>query len=50
MTDGTGPLVGDRAPSFRLRKTFEEKVALDELLERHHPLLLAFYVFDFGSV
>ena len=50
MTDGTGPRVGDRAPSFRLRKTFEEKVSLDELLEGHHPLLLAFYVFDFGSV
>jgi hypothetical protein len=50
MTDATGPGVGDRAPSFRLRKTFERKVALEDLLEGHRPLLLAFYVFDFGSV
>ena len=45
----TGPGVGDPAPPFRLRKTFEEKVSLEELLERG-PLLLAYYVFDFGSV
>lgn len=45
----TGPGVGDPAPPFRLRKTFEEKVSLEELLEGG-PLLLAFYVFDFGSV
>jgi peroxiredoxin len=50
MTETTGPRVGDRAPSFRLRKTFEEKVALEDLLEGRRPLLLAFYVFDFGSV
>jgi peroxiredoxin len=50
MTERTGPGVGDVAPSFRLRKTFEEKVSLNDLLEGHHPLLLAFYVFDFGSV
>ena len=50
MTDTTGPGVGDRAPSFELRKTFEEKVSLEDLLEGHRPLLLAFYVFDFGSV
>jgi peroxiredoxin len=50
MTDATGPGIGDRAPSFTLRKTFEEKVSLEELLEGHRPLLLAFYVFDFGSV
>jgi peroxiredoxin len=47
MTDRPG--VGDRAPSFTLRKSFEEKLSLDQLLERG-PLLLAFYVFDFGSV
>ena len=41
--------VGTRAPSFRLRKTFDEKIALEDLLARG-PLLLAFYVFDFGSV
>ena len=45
----TGPGVGDAAPPFRLRKTFDEKVSLAELLEGG-PLLLAFYVFDFGSV
>jgi peroxiredoxin len=50
MTEATGPDVGDSAPSFSLRRTFEEKVSLDELLAGHRPLLLAFYVFDFGSV
>jgi len=50
MTERTGPVVGDAAPSFHLRKTFEEKVSLEDLLEGRHPLLLAFYVFDFGSV
>ena len=50
MTDAAGLGVGDRAPSFELRKTFEEKVSLEELLEGHRPLLLAFYIFDFGSV
>ena len=50
MTEATAPGVGDRAPSFELRKTFEEKVSHDELLAGHRPLLLAFYVFDFGSV
>ena len=50
MNDATGSGVGDRAPSFELRKTFEEKVSLENLLEGHRPLLLAFYVFDFGSV
>lgn len=44
------PGVGDAAPRFRLRKTFEERVSLDDLLEGGRPLLLAFYVFDFGSV
>ncbi len=50
MTDENGPGVGDAAPSFRLRKTFEEKISLEELLEGGRSLLLAFYVFDFGSV
>jgi peroxiredoxin len=49
MDDAGRPGVGDRAPSFSLRKTFEEKISLEHLLERG-PLLLAFYVFDFGSV
>ncbi|HSJ51387.1 MAG TPA: hypothetical protein VLA90_08895 [Actinomycetota bacterium] len=39
--------VGDRAPEFALRRTFEETVSLSELLSRG-PLLLVFYVFDFG--
>jgi peroxiredoxin len=49
MTEARRPGVGDRAPAFTLRRTFEEKISLDHLLE-HGPLLLAFYVFDFGSV
>lgn len=43
------PGIGDRAPAFRLRRTFEESVGLPNLLERG-PLLLGFYVFDFGPV
>lgn len=50
MTDAGRPGVGDPAPPFRLRRTFEEKVSLEDLLEGGRPLLLAFYVFDFGSV
>lgn len=44
-----GPGPGDRAPFFRLRRTFEQEVSLDELL-RQGPCLLVFYVFDFGHV
>jgi peroxiredoxin len=44
-TTPLGP--GDRAPSFALRRTFEETVDLDDLLGSG-PVLLAFYVFDFG--
>jgi peroxiredoxin len=50
MTDADRPGVGDPAPRFDLRRTFEEKISLDDLLEGGRPLLLAFYVFDFGSV
>ena len=50
MAEGDLPGIGDPAPRFDLRRTFEEKVSLDDLLEGHRPLLLAFYVFDFGSV
>ena len=46
---GGAPGVGDAAPAFELRRTFEESVRLHDLLERG-PVLLAFYVFDFGSV
>jgi peroxiredoxin len=49
MTDAGRPGVGDRAPTFTLRRTFEEKISLEHLLGQG-PLLLAFYVFDFGSV
>jgi len=49
-TRTTGSLgVGDRAPEFELRRTFEESITLRDLLERG-PVLIAFYVFDFGSV
>lgn len=41
--------VGDRAPGFTLRRTFDEHVSLDDLLETG-PVLLVFYVFDFGHV
>ena len=37
-----------RAPDFTLRRTFEESVSLAELLARG-PVLLHFYVFDFGN-
>lgn len=43
------PGVGDAAPPFELRRTFEEIVRLRDLLGRG-SVLLAFYVFDFGSV
>lgn len=39
--------VGDRAPRFTLRRTFEEDMSLDQLLAEG-PCLLVFYVFDFG--
>jgi peroxiredoxin len=47
--DLPGPFVGDLAPSFRLRQTFEQEVALADHL-RQGPVVLAFYVFDFGNV
>jgi peroxiredoxin len=49
MARSDAPGVGDRAPEFRLRRSFEESVALSDLLA-DGPLLLAFYVFDFGPV
>jgi peroxiredoxin len=50
--DETGPGrpgVGESAPDFNLRRTFEESVHLGTLLG-HGPVVLAFYVFDFGHV
>ena len=43
------PGVGDRAPDFTLRHTFTEQVTLADRWPRG-PVVLAFYVFDFGSV
>ena len=43
------PGVGDRAPDFTLRHTFTEQVTLANRWPRG-PVVLAFYVFDFGSV
>jgi peroxiredoxin len=40
--------VGERAPDFRLRHTFEADVGLAETRARG-PVVLVFYVFDFGS-
>ena len=39
--------VGDHAPDFTLRRTFDESVSLAALRERG-PVLVHFYVFDFG--
>jgi hypothetical protein len=41
--------VGDEAPDFTLRHTFEHDVTLSEWTASG-PVILAFYVFDFGSV
>lgn len=41
--------VGDRAPDFELRRTFDESVHLAELLERG-PVVVHFYVFDYGGI
>lgn len=41
--------VGATAPRFRLRRTFEEDVALDDLLSRG-SVVVALYVFDFGDI
>jgi peroxiredoxin len=44
-----GPQVGDTAPDFTLPRTFEESITLSDLLESG-PVLLHFYVFDFGAI
>jgi peroxiredoxin len=49
MADVPGPGVGASAPEFFLRRTFEESIGLSNLVAGG-PLLLAFYVFDFGPV
>lgn len=47
--DGSVPQVGDIAPDFSLRRTFDETVSLGDLV-LGGPALLVFYVFDFGHV
>lgn len=46
---GSGPDVGDPAPDLTLRHTFDREVTLSDAWAAG-PLVLAFYVFDFGSV
>ena len=46
---GANPGDGSAAPDFTLRHTFEREVNLRTAL-RAGPVLLAFYVFDFGSI
>ena len=41
--------VGDTAPDFTLRRTFDESVRLRDLLQRG-PVVVHFYVFDYGSI
>lgn len=43
------PLVGDTVPDFTLRRTFEESIGLADLRSRG-PVVVAFYVFDFGNL
>lgn len=43
------PTVGETIPDFTLRRTFEESISLSEL-RRRGPVVMAFYVFDFGNV
>ncbi len=46
----SGPLpIGALAPDFTLRRTFEEMVSLSDLLTRG-PVVVVFYVFDFGNI
>lgn len=41
--------VGDQAPGFTLRHTFDRDVGLHERLAQG-PVVLCFYVFDFGNL
>jgi peroxiredoxin len=50
MTSSQGTVeIGDRAPGFTLRHTFETSVSLEATLRRG-PVVLVFYVFDFGGL
>lgn len=41
--------VGGGVPAFSLRRTFKETVSLADLLVKG-PVVLLFYVFDFGEI
>jgi len=49
MPENTGPAVGELAPDFSLRRSFEDFVTLADL-RRHGPVVVVFYVFDFGHL
>ena len=44
-----GPQVGEPAPDFTLPRSLDAVLTLSECLT-HGPVLLHFYVFDFGTV
>jgi len=44
-----GPQVGEAAPDFTLPRSFDATLTLSECLA-HGPVLLHFYVFDFGTI
>ncbi|MGH3328141.1 MAG: hypothetical protein ACRDPT_10170 [Streptomycetales bacterium] len=41
--------VGDPAPDFTLRRTFDDSVSLARL-RASGPVIVHFYVFDFGGI
>jgi peroxiredoxin len=47
--DGRPLQIGATAPDFTLRRTFEDSVSLGDLLAKG-PVVVAFYVFDFGNI
>lgn len=51
LGDGSqkGPRVGDLAPNFELRQTFDRSLSLAGLTDEG-TVVLCFYVFDFGHV
>ncbi len=49
MSDIVGPDVGEFAPDFALRRWFDDVVTLSDL-QRRGPVVVAFYVFDFGEI
>ena len=44
-----GPQIGEAAPDFTLPRSLDAALTLSECLA-HGPVLLHFYVFDFGTV